>query len=276
MTDARTTPTHALTDGTTMTALAVPTSTDRAGGATTLRQLGLIAQWQARRLATWLPLLVVVQVLLSVTTVFGYGLLVGDPPPAAAAYLATGAATVTLVMVGLVMAPQQVAQARTEGSYAWMRTLPVPRWVFLAADLLVWSLVALPGTVLGVVAGAWRFDVDLSISAWIVVAAPLVSLIAATVGYSMATVLPPQVAQLLTQVLVFLVLLFSPISFPAERMPGWLATAHDWLPLEPMADLMRATLMSDAFTMPARSVLVLAAWTAIALFGAGRALTRRT
>ncbi|QAY71156.1 ABC transporter permease [Xylanimonas protaetiae] len=246
------------------------------GRAATARQLGLVVQWQARRMANWLPLLVVVQVLLSVTTVFGYGLLVGTPPPEAAAFLATGAATVTLIMVGLVMAPQQVAQARTEGSYAWMRTLPVPRWVFLAADLLVWSLVALPGTVLGVLAGAWRFDVDLSVSPWVVVAAPLVSLVAATVGYSMATVLPPAVAQLLTQVIVFLVLLFSPISFPADRMPGWLAAAHAWLPLEPMADLMRSTLMSDTFAMPLRSTIVLAAWTAVALLGAGRALTRRS
>ena len=246
------------------------------GRAATWRQLGLLVQWQFRRGAEMMPLLVIVQILLSVTTVFGYGLLVGDPPPEAAAFLATGAATVTLIMVGLVMTPQGVGQSKTEGSLAWMRTLPVPRWTYLASELIVWTLVALPGSVLGVVAGAWRFDVDLSISPWIVLAAPLVSLIAATVGYSMALLLKPQLAQLISQVIVFIVLLFSPISFPAARMPEWLATMHEWLPIAPMADLMRASLMSDVFAMPLRSTLVLAAWTAVALYGAGRALSRRS
>ncbi|MCL2491080.1 MAG: hypothetical protein FWF36_10270 [Propionibacteriaceae bacterium] len=93
-------------------------------------QLGLMIRWQFARMSSYLPLLVVVQVLLAITTVLGYGLLVGTPPPEQAVYLATGASTVTLVMVGLVMTPQMVAQARTEGSLDWMRTLPVPRAVF--------------------------------------------------------------------------------------------------------------------------------------------------
>ena len=239
------------------------------------RQWLLLVEWQFRRMIRWLPLLVVVQALLAVTTVFGYGLLVGTPPPDAAAYLATGASTVTLIMVGLVMTPQQVAQAKTEGSLSWMRTLPVPRAIFLAADLAVWALIALPGTVLGVLAGAWRFDVSLSVSPWIALAAPLVSFVAAVVGYSLACLAPPAVAQLGSQVLVFVVLLFSPISFPASRLPDWLATIHEWLPIQPMADLMRATLMSDVFTVPTRSVVVLSVWVVLAVFGAHRALRRR-
>jgi len=241
-----------------------------------LRQFGLIVQWQFRRSASMVPLLVVVQALLAATTVFGYGLLVGTPPPASAAYLATGASTVTLIMVGLVIAPQSVALAKTEGSLEWMRTLPVPRAVFLAADLTIYTLIALPGMALGLAAGAWRFHVTLSLSSWIVLAVPLVSLIAATVGYSMALLLKPQLAQMLSQVLVFVALLFSPISFPAERMPGWLQAVHHWLPIEPMADLMRAVLIGDQFGMSTRSVAVLAVWTVAAVIGALVVLQRRT
>lgn len=97
-----------------------------------------------------------VQIPLAVTTVLGYGLLVGTPPPEQALYLATGASTVTLVMVGLVTTPQLGAQARTEGSLDWMRTLPVARPVFLGADLALWTLIALPGMALGILAGVWR------------------------------------------------------------------------------------------------------------------------
>ena len=246
------------------------------GSVGALRQFGLIVQWQFRRSASLVPLLVVVQALLAATTVFGYGLLVGTPPPAAAAYLATGASTVTLIMVGLVIAPQSVAQAKTEGSLEWMRTLPVPRAVFLSADLAIYTLIALPGMALGLATGAWRFDVALSLSPWVVLTVPLVSLIAATVGYSMALLLKPQLAQMLSQVLVFVALLFSPISFPADRMPGWLQVAHHWLPIEPMADLMRAVLIRDRFDMPVRSAGVLAVWAVVAVVGALAVLRRRS
>lgn len=239
------------------------------------RQVGLLLQWQLRRMSQFIPLLVIVQILLAVTTVLGYGLLVGTPPPDQALYLATGASTVTLVMVGLVMTPQMVAQARTEGSLDWLRTLPVPRPVFLAADLALWTLIALPGMVLGVVAGALKFHVDLSLAPWLPVAAVVVSLTAACVGYAIACLLPPQVANLISQVLVFVVLLFSPVSFPASRLPGWLAEVHHWLPIEPMADAMRAGLVSDTFSLSARSVVVLAVWCAGSLVAATWSLRRR-
>ena len=238
------------------------------------RQVGLLLQWQFRRMSQFLPLLVVVQILLAVTTVLGYGLLVGTPPPEQALYLATGASTVTLVMVGLVMTPQLVAQARTEGSLDWMRTLPVPRWTFLASDLLMWTLIALPGMVLGIVAGVVRFDVQLSIAPWLVAAALLVSLTAASVGYAMASVLPPMLAMLLTQVLVFVVLLFSPVSYPASRMPEWLQHAHAYLPIEPMAQVVRAGLASADFSVPGRSLVVLGVW-CVASVGAALAALRR-
>ena len=239
------------------------------------RQGLLLVQWQLRRSSTVMPLLVVVQIAMAVATVVGYGLLVGNPSPDVALYLATGAPTITLITVGLVMTPQMLAQAKTEGSLDWMRTLPVPRWTFLASDLLMWTLIALPGMVLGIVAGVLRFDVNLSIAPWVVLAALLVSLTSASVGYAMASVLPPMLAMLLTQVLVFVVLLFSPVSYPASRMPEWLQTAHEFLPIEPMAQLVRAGLARDAFTVPGRSVVVLCAWCAVSVTAALVALRRR-
>jgi ABC-2 type transport system permease protein len=242
---------------------------------TAVRQTLLLAQWQFRRQSAYLPLLVVVQVFLAITTVIGYGLLVGDPPPEVALYLATGAPTVTLITVGLVMTPQMHAQARTEGSLDWMRTLPVPRTVFLVTDLLVWTLLALPGMVLGVVAGAMRFDITLDVAPWLVPATLLVSLTSAAVGYAMASLLAPAVAMLMTQVLVFVVLLFSPVSYPASRMPGWLQGVHEWLPVQPMAQLVRAGLVQGTFDMPLRSLVVLVAWCVASVAGASLALRRR-
>ena len=242
---------------------------------TAARQTLLLAQWQFRRHSVFMPLLVVVQVAIAVATVVGYGLLVGDPTPEVALFLATGAPTITLITVGLVMTPQLLAQAKTEGSLDWMRTLPVARASFLVSDLLVWTVVALPGMVLGIVAGVLRFGVDLSVRPWIVGAAVLISLTSAAVGYAMASLLPPVVAQLMTQMIIFLVLLFSPVSYPASRLPEWLQTAHQYLPIEPMAQIMRAGLAGNAFTVPGRSLVVLALWCAAAVAGALAALRRR-
>ncbi|WP_147794002.1 ABC transporter permease [Cellulomonas sp. Y8] len=242
---------------------------------TTVQQTLLLTQWQFRRQATMLPLLVVVQVFLAVATILGFGLVIGDPPPDQALYLATGAPTITLVMVGLVMTPQMLSQSRTEGSLDWMRTLPVPRGSFLVSDLLVWTLIALPGMVLGIVTGVLRFDVHLSPAPWLVPATLLVSLTAAAVGYGMASLLKPTLAMLMTQVLVFVILLFTPVSYPADRMPAWLQTAHEWFPFEPMAQLIRSGLADDTFTMPGRSLVVLLAWCAASVAGATWALRRR-
>ena len=240
-----------------------------------VRQTLLLTQWQFRRQAQFLPLLIVVQIFMAIATVIGYGLLVGNPTPQVGLYLATGAPTITLITVGLVMTPQVVAQSKTEGSFDWMRTLPVPRPAFLFSDLLMWSLLALPGMVLGTIAGALRFDITLSPAPWIVGAAIVVSITAASIGYAMATLLPPAIATLMTQMIIFVVMLFSPVSYPADRLPTWLATAHEYLPVEPMAQLIRAGLAPDQFDIPGRSLVVLVLWCAAAVLGAVAAIRRQ-
>lgn len=254
-------------------ALASPAT--RPPAASPWAQLVLLMRWQLLRSAQTVPLLVVVQLLLSAATVVGYGFLMGDAAGPAGLYLTTGAPTISLVMVGLVMTPQWVAQSRTEGSLDWMRTLPVARPLFLIADLAIWTMIALPGLVVGLLLGTARFDVALSPHWWIVPGALLVSLTAAAVGYGIANLFAPPVAQLLSQLFVFVVMLFSPISFPAERLPQWAQTLHHWLPFEPMAQVVRGGLVGEVFSVPARAWLVLAAWCVASVAGAVWALGRR-
>jgi ABC-2 type transport system permease protein len=42
--------------------------------------------------------------------------------------------------------------------------------------------------------------------------------------------------------MVFVVMMFSPILFPAEQLPQWLQSVHTVLPVKYMADLIRGTL----------------------------------
>jgi ABC-2 type transport system permease protein len=48
---------------------------------------------------------------------------------------------------------------------------------------------------------------------------------------------------------MFFVMLFSPINFPAERLPSWLQAVHNVLPIEAMAELVRSTLTGGRTTV---------------------------
>ena len=81
-----------------------------------------------------------------------------------------------------------------------MRALPVPRLVYLFADLTVWLAVVLPGVAFAIGVGAVRFDLDLAVTPLVVPAMLLVALTATSMGYAIASLLPQMVANLLTQV----------------------------------------------------------------------------
>jgi ABC-2 type transport system permease protein len=168
-----------------------------------------------------------------------------------------------------------VAQARTEGSYEYMRSLPVPRILHLLADLTVWLVIVLPGVAFAILLGAWRFSLDLQVSPLIIPALALTTLTAASIGYAIASVLPPMAANMMSQVLVVFVLMFSPLNFPPDRLPSWLTGIHAVLPVQAMGEVLRGTLAPASFPLPAGAFLLLGAW-ALGSFGvAWRVMERR-
>jgi ABC-2 type transport system permease protein len=203
----------------------------------------LMLKWQALSSRTLLPLNLVVQLMIAAGFIVGIGFFYPQMTPDTAKFLTTGAPTITLLTVGLVMLPQMVAMARTSGTFDYMWSLPVPRLVYMAADATIWVLVSLPGVILSLVLGSLYFDFSLQIS-WL--AAPAVLLIAMTgvfMGYTIALGAPkPELAALATQVIVFIIMLFSPVMYPAGQMPHWLQEVHRVFPVMYMADLSRGTL----------------------------------
>ena len=226
----------------------------------TVRSYRLLVIWQARRLKGVLPLAVVVQALLALGIVIGYPLLFPQLDRGTTLLLATGAPTITLVTMGLVLVPQMVAQGKVEGSLDYMRSLPVPRLVYLLADLTVWLAVVLPGVVFAVVVGDLRFGLHLAVSPLVVPAILLVALTATAIGYAIASLLSAMLTNLLTQVLVVFVLMFSPLNFPAERLPDWLAAIHRVLPIAAMGEVIRGTLAGSVFPLSGGPFLLIGTW----------------
>ncbi|NLU65511.1 ABC transporter permease [Rhodococcus sp. HNM0563] len=233
-------------------------------------------RWSLASIGAMLPLIVIIQSMLAAGIVVGFGFLIPDISPDSALFLSSGAPTILLLTIGLVIVPQGVSRARATGALDYQRALPVSRPLLLIVDLAVWTLIALPGVAIGLLVAAVRYDLTFSFD-WplLILASLLVTTMATAVGYAIAVTLPSMLAQLVSQVLVFFVLLFSPITFPASRLPDWFQTLHVILPIQPAADLLRAGIASEVFTAEGRDLLVLALWTALGLLVTMRALVRR-
>ena len=240
-----------------------------------LRSYALMLKWQALVNKPMLPLYIVVQVMLAVGFVVGLGFFYTELDPTTAKFLTTGAPTLILLMVGLVLMPQIVAMARIEGTFDYMWSLPVPRMVYIAADATIWVLVALPGVVLALALGAVYHDFGLEVSPLVVPALLLVAVMGILVGYAIAHGAPrPEMAQLATQILVFAMMLFSPVMYPADQLPGWLASLHRVLPVQYAADLSRGTL-TDLDVNLGLAFAVVGAWCAVGLVITYAVVTRR-
>jgi ABC-2 type transport system permease protein len=240
-----------------------------------LRSYQLLVTWQAWRKKAYLPLMMAVQTLFSLGIVLGYPLLFPTLDRTSIYLIATGAPAISMISVGLVALPQTVGEQKSEGSLAYMRSLPVPRLAYLLADLTVWLAIVIPGVVLGVLVGAWRFGLELQVSPLAVPAMLMVALTATCVGYALASVLPYMLTVIVTQAIVVFVFMFSPLTFLPDKLPGWLEAIHSILPIQAMGEVTRGTIAPNEFPLPMGSFLTLAVWCLLGFVVTYAAMTRR-
>ena len=239
------------------------------------RSYRLMLTWDFLRRRRLLPTIVVIQLALSVGVVYGFAFLMPDIDGKSALYLSTGAPTLSMLVLGLTVVPQEVAQAKLTGRLDWMSTLPVARLVPLASEITYWLVASLPGTVIALLVGSYRFDFGLDVSLAVVPALLLVAATAAAVGYGIAAASPPQLTQQVTSFVSIGILLFSPVNFPAEQLPSSLQAVHRVLPVEAMADIVRWSLTGKYVAHPLTAFATVSCWCVAALLLSVRVATRR-
>jgi len=235
----------------------------------------LLLKWQYLRFRTFVPQLITIQVLLGVGIVYGFALLIPHLDSESARFLATGAPTLGLIMLGLTVVPQEVSQAKLSGRHDYVAALPVPRLAAMAAEVTWWLLVQLPGIAATIVVAAFRLHVHFHFGLTVIPALLLVSLTGAAVGYALASALQPQVASQIANFTSIAVLLFSPINYPAARLPAALRAVHRVLPVQYMADVVRGSLTARYDTSAALAFTVVALWCTAGLALSYRVATRR-
>lgn len=237
----------------------------------------LMITWHLVSLRLWLVLLAVVQVLSGVGFVLGFGLFFEQIPLSVALFVSTGVPVVNLVMTGMVLGPQLVADQKASHSFDFIHSLPVPHTASAAAWYVVCLIGGLPAVAVSLAVAVWRYDgLPLAVTPDVAPALLLTAFTGTMVGLAVAhAITSPMVTRLVTQVLVFAMFAFTPILFPVEQMPAWLGAVNSALPLRHMADMVRASLTDLPFENLATSYAVVGAWGLVCAVLAVRALGRR-
>jgi ABC-2 type transport system permease protein len=197
--------------------------------------------WNSSR--PWMALLGVINILMPVAFVIGISFWFADITPSTACYLITGTPTLILLDMGMNIVPQMVASERLQGTYDFMLSLPVPRMALLASDATIFFLLTIPGIIFALILGSFYHNFALHVSPLVIPAFILISITASFVGYAIALWVPrPRMAGVASQFLLFFIVFFSPVIYPAERLPDCLAAIHNVLPIKYMADLSRGSL----------------------------------
>jgi len=234
----------------------------RHGAANWLRSFRLMLRLEYIGTRQFAAVIVVVQFMMGAGMAVMYGFFYPEITPTTALYITTGIPVLALIPMGFVIVPGGIGEQRTSGSFDFIWSLPVPRSAQVTAMFVMYTSLALPGTVLALLVAMWRYGVTLSISPLIVPAVLLAAVMSVAVGAGMAMAITnPMITNLISNALIFVVMLFTPIVYPASNLPLWLMRVHEVLPFHHMTVAIRSGLTDGLVTGTTTSFLVLGAWT---------------
>lgn len=224
----------------------------------------------------WLPMFALMQIMFGAGMAIIYGFYIGHLSKDAALFIVSGSPALAVLTAGLIGVVMMVTERQQAGSWDFIWSLPAPRSAVVASTFTVFTLLALPGIVVTLALAAWRYGVTLTVSPMAAPALLLSSLMATSVGFTMAQLIAkPLVTNAIVNALIFVVLLFSPVQFPISRLPLWLADVHRVLPIYYLGQVLRASVTRGLVSNLALSYAVLVVWTALAWAGAAWAIARR-
>ena len=199
-----------------------------------------VLRWSLIRHKYIIPLFTILQIVLSLAIIFGLALLMGDIDETSSVYLATGAVSIGIIAVGSTLCSQVVSESKTNGIFDYQRSLPISRIHIILADMFIWGVATLPGITVSLLVSSIRFNLDLSISLLGIITLILFLVTTISIGFAVAYFLPPSAVSMVAQLIIILNLLFSPITFPASRLPEWIVSIFNVLPFVPGTDAIRS------------------------------------
>lgn len=235
-----------------------------------------MVRFELINLRLFLASALILQILTGAGMAYLYGFYMGDLPDEAKLYIVTGIPALALVPIGLVMVPGAIMIHKIRDTYDFVWSLPVPRLTSAAATFTLFTALAIPGTAIALLIAESYYGIDLAWSWTVLAAVLLTSLMTTSVGFAFAHAIPePRFTNLITNIIMFLAILFAPIVVPITQFPNWWASIHQVLPFYHMAQVMRDGLSNGLVESAATSWAILAAWTIGAWLLAGWVVGRR-
>ncbi len=183
-----------------------------------------------------------------------------------AAYLLPGLLGLNLVMIGVFFTGIVDVTLRAKGGYKRLATTPLPRGIYLGAQLCVRVIVVLIAGALLVIVGAAAFGIRNEGSYFQLA---LVQLLGAacfiSLGFVLASFAKTSESYSGIANLVFLpLMLLSGVYFSLDGAPSWLQRLADGLPLTPLLQVLRAIFNDGAsLTSQGASIAIVAGWTLV-------------
>ncbi len=258
------------------TASISPPGTIRRGAGNWRHGLGAMVRWNLTSMRLLFPVLIVVQMLIAAGFSIGMSLFFTEVSPTVALYLGTGSGVIALIVMGVVVTPQLIAADKEAGSYEFSWSLPIPRSAAVSAWVLLCGVVSIPAVIAALAVAGWRLDIDYVVS-WSVIPAMLLTLVCGTmIGSAIAHAIDrTNLTQLLSQVLAFGILGFTPITYPIENLPDWLQKVHQVLPFYHMGVIVRGGLTEGLVDDVWVSYVVVLVWGLLACLVTALVLGRR-
>lgn len=237
-------------------------------------ELCALIRWSLLRHKSLLPIFTITQAFLSVAIVYGLALLIPNVDQETAIYLSSGATTLGIIAVGCVLAAQIVSTAKQDGIVEYQRTLPVSRISILLADLFIWGIASMPGVFMSFIASYFRFGLTISFSLYSLIVVIVIQACMISIGFALAYWLSPNIVGLATQVIMIGGLLFSPITYPMDRLPDAVVKVFQLLPFVPASNIIR-TLFFEYEKFNLINLVVILFWMIVSIVLSLVSLSRR-
>jgi ABC-2 type transport system permease protein len=243
--------------------------------ATAFKYLWLEQMLEVRTTWTWS---LVFGLLMPVAMVFGLTRIgVNHVDSSSVLYVVSGTAVFALTAEGVATLAQRVGAIRSQGMMVYYASLPITPAPFLAALVLSRLLLVLPGVFTPVIAARLMYGLSFPVSPALLLIVPLASLALSAFGLVVGMFVDSvELIVIITNLLLFVLLLAAPVLIPSLALPVPLRVAGYLLPPTYAADGFRHALNGQLGGTFIVDVLVLGVMAVCALYGAGRWTRWRT
>ncbi|MFD6889361.1 ATP-binding cassette domain-containing protein [Streptomyces sp. NPDC059957] len=227
--------------------------------------------------STW-PWTLMFGCLMPLAMVFGLSRIGTTPAgPESMLYIVSGAAVFALATEGIATLAQRIGHLKSQGQMLYYASLPINKASFVAALVCARLVLVAPGLLTPVLAAKYLFGADVVLSPALLLVLPLSALALAALGMTIGSLIDDvELTVVVTNLLVFVLLLASPVLMPPESLPAPLRLAGMLLPPTYAAEGLRLSLAGDIGPALLIDLLVLTVMAAAGLAAAARWLRWRT